>query len=321
MKFLFLILAIILFIAALILLTAYICFYTAFFVPKKKEMKKEFDLPPGKIYEPYHDVMIGWMKEAKKLPYEEFCITSFDGLKLYAKYYEYAKGAPIELMFHGYRGSAERDLCGGIQRCFSLGRNAFIVDQRTSGKSEGNVISFGINESRDCLSWVDFLVEHFGADAKIILCGISMGASTVMIASGKLLPKNVVGVLADCGYSTARDIIKKTIREKKLPANMLYPFVKLGAKLYGHFDLEEISPLEAIKNCSIPIFFIHGTADDFVPFYMSQEVFDVCPSAKQLVAVEGAGHGLAYPKDANGYLKSVAEFFTQNGVETPVINR
>ena len=143
----------------------------------------------------------------------------------------------MEIMFHGYRGNAERDLSGGIQRCFALGRSVLLVDQRTSCGSEGNVISFGINEHRDCLSWVDFAVKHFGPDIKIILTGISMGASTVLMAAGKELPKNVVGVLADCGFSSAREIIKKCARDLKIPADLIYPFIKLGAKIFGHFNL------------------------------------------------------------------------------------
>ena len=81
-------------------------------------------------------------------------------------------------MFHGYRGSSERDLCGGVQRCFKLGRSALLVDQRAHGRSDGHIISFGVNERKDCLAWVDFMVKHFGPDVKIILTGISMGAST-----------------------------------------------------------------------------------------------------------------------------------------------
>lgn len=304
----------------LILLIAYICFRIAFYVPRNKtEKSDEISLPEGKIYEPYRDQMTTWIKETRALPQEEVSITSFDGLKLYGKYYEYAPGAPIELMFHGYRGSAERDLSGGVQRCFSLGRSVLLVDQRTSCKSEGNVISFGINESKDCLAWIDFMIDHFGKDTKIILTGISMGAATVMIAAGNDLPENVIGVLADCGYSSAKDIIKKTIREMKLPPDLLYPFVKLAAKIYGHFDLEETSPLEAIKNCKLPIIFIHGEADDYVPCEMSRQVYEACPSPKTILTIPGAGHGLGYIMNLDGYLKTVVAFSTEHITPTSVV--
>lgn len=299
-------------ISVLILITSYICFRMAFYVPKKKEKcTEEFDLPKGKIYEPYHEQMIAWTKESRTFPQERFTITSFDGLKLSGKYFEHTPDAPIELMFHGYRGNAERDLSGAVQRCFSLGRSVLIVDQRTSGNSEGNVISFGINESRDCLSWINFMIEHFGKDVKIILTGISMGASTVMMASAMDLPPNVISALADCGYTSAKDIIKKVIREMHLPANLLYPFVKLGAKLFGHFDLEETSPLEAMKNCRIPIIFIHGESDDFVPCEMSRANYDACVSPKKLFTVADAGHGMSYLLDNEGYFKALKEFSEQ----------
>ena len=144
-------------VAALVLAASYVCFYIAFYVPEKnKKPKAEFELPEGKIYEPYADAMIGWMKEVRAMPHEELQITSFDGLTLRGKYYEYAPGAPIELMFHGYRGAAERDLCGGVQRCFKLGHSALLVEQRASSRSQGNVITFGLREHRDCLRWAEF---------------------------------------------------------------------------------------------------------------------------------------------------------------------
>ena len=297
------------------LLATYVCFRMAFYVSKKQRKKQaDFEIPPGEIYEPYRDVMIEWMKKMRAEPHREVCITSFDGLKLYGNYYEYEPGAPIELMFHGYRGSAERDLCGGIQRCFALKRNVLIVDQRGCGKSEGNVITFGINESRDCLCWIDFLIKQFGPNVKIVLTGISMGAATVMITAGKNLPPNVVGLLADCGYTSARAIIKKVIRQLGLPANLLYPFVKWGARLYGGFRLEETSPIEGMRRCRLPIIFYHGESDDFVPCSMSQENFEACTAPKQLVLVPNAGHGLAFMLNQEAYVNILDTFSKQHNL-------
>lgn len=292
----------------LILLISFVCFLMAFYAPKQKK-KQEFEIPPGKIYEPYRDIMIKWMKEAAAMQPKEVSITSFDGITLYGKYYEYSKDAPIELMFHGYRGSAERDLCGGVQRCFTLGRSCLIVDQRTAGKSGGRVITFGVKESRDCLKWIDYIIESINRDAKIIITGISMGAATVTIAAGEKLPPNVIAALADCGYTSAKDIIKKVVRQLHLPADIVYPFIKLGARIYGGFDLEKYSPIEAMKNCTVPIIFIHGTTDDYVPYEMSVKNFDACThSIKKMVSVENAGHGLAYLVDTEGYFNAIRDF-------------
>ena len=302
-------------VAALVLAVAYICFYIAFYVPEKnKQPKAEFELPEGKIYEQYADAMIGWMKEVRAIPCQEMEITTFDGLKLRGKYYECDPNAPIELMFHGYRGAAERDLCGGVQRCFKLGRNALLVDQRGSRGSEGNVITFGVKEHKDCLCWVEHMIRHFGPDVKIILTGISMGATTVLMAAGEELPANVIGVLADCGFTSARDIICKVIRQMGLPDKLAYPFVRLGAKLFGGFNLEESDATQALKKCKLPVIFYHGTTDDYVPMEMSQKNYDACASTKKLVCIPGAGHGLSYLIDPPGYLSTLRDFGVHWGI-------
>ena len=316
------ILLIILLVVLLALLISYICFRLVFYVPRKNEVPSdELPLPIGKIYEPYHPLMKKWILEARSFKSEDYYIESFDGLKLHAKYFEYAPDAVLEIMFHGYRGSAERDLSGGIQRCFALGRNVLLADQRTSCGSEGNVISFGINEHRDCLSWIDFAVKQFGPDVKIVLTGISMGASTVLMAAGKELPANVVGVLADCGFSSPKEIIKKCAGDLRFPANLLYPFIKLGAKLFGNFDLEEYTPLEAMETCKLHVIFFNGEDDVFVPCDMSREMYAACKSPKRLVTIPKAGHGLVYVVDNDLYFNSVTEFFTENGVPTKMIKK
>ncbi len=309
MKFLPVILGIAAALILLVLLAAYVCFRIVFYVPTRKNADSgEFTMPPGKIYLPYRDTMEAWTKEAKALPFKAVSIRAFDGLTLRGKYYEYAPGAPVELMFHGYRGSAERDLCGGIQRAFALGRSVLLADQRASSRSGGHVISFGINESRDCHAWVNFMVDHFGPEVRIILTGISMGAATVLIAAGDPMPENVIGVLADCGYTSAKEIIKKCARQIRVPDWLVYPFIRLGARIYGHFNLEETSPLEAMSHCRLPVIFIHGEDDDFVPCEMTLENYNACTAPKKLLTVPGAGHGMCYLLDPEGYLKTLKEF-------------
>ena len=294
----------------LVLGASWICYRMAFHATDSdKAHQEEYPIPDGELYAPYRDSMVRWIKEARAMPREAMEITSHDGLNLRGYYYEYAPDAPIELMFPGYRGDAERDLCGGVQRCFALGHSALIVDQRACGRSDGHVISFGINESRDCHRWVDAMLERFGPDVKIILTGISMGAATVLIASGSDLPENVIGVLADCGFSSAKEIIQKVIADMKFPPKCVYPFVKLGAKLWGKFDLDETSPLEAVRRSRVPTVFAHGDADAYVPCYMSEETYHNCASFKRLIIVPGAGHGLCYPIDPENYLMQLKAFW------------
>ena len=294
----------------LFLVTCFICYRMAFYVPKKIIIgPDDYPIPDGEIYEPHRDQMVAWMKEVRKLPSKELTTTSHDGLTLYGKYYECEPNAPTEIMFHGYRGSAERDLCGGVQRAFSLGHNVLIVDQRAAGHSGGNVISFGYNESKDCLRWVEKAREEFGPDRKLILTGISMGASTVLMAAGNPLPDNVVAVLADCGYTSAKQIIQKVIQQLGLPSRLLYPFVRMGGILFGRFDPNDADATVALANCTVPVIFAHGDADDFVPCEMSQANYDACPTEKKLVIIPGAGHGLCYLADPPGYLAQLKEFF------------
>ena len=127
------------------LAVSFICFLKVFYSPKRKNTGSEvIDIPDGEIYEEYRKEMTDWVISTRAMDSKEYKIKSIDGLDLYARYYEYQKGAPIEILFHGYKGNAERDLSGGVERCFSLGRNALIVDQRAHGKSDGSVISFGV---------------------------------------------------------------------------------------------------------------------------------------------------------------------------------
>ena len=309
MLFLQIILLVIAVILVLTLSVSYVCFRRVFLSHKRKTDTDEIDLPTGEVYQAYRGQLEAWIKQVRAMPHTDVSITSFDGLKLCGKYYEYEKGAPIELMLHGYKGNLERDMSGGVIRAAALGRSALIINHRASGNSEGRVITFGVKESRDCLAWIDFIINNIDKDAKIILTGISMGAATVMSLSDRVLPKNVVGILADCGYTTTEAIIKKVVEDMKLPSGVLMPFIKLGARIFGRFKVDEVSPLSALKNSKYPVIFLHGDSDDYVPFQMSVENYEACVSEKKLVIIEGAGHGLAFPCNPEKYYAELKEFF------------
>ena len=291
-----------------VLATSLICFLKIFYT-SRREKWPEYPVPAGDIYEPHHEQMIEWIKYARALPHKEVSTQSFDGLTLRGTYFEFEKGLPIDILFHGYHGCAEQDLSGGVYRCQRLGHNVLIVDHRASGKSEGHVVTFGIHESRDALAWIHYALENIDPNAKILLGGISMGAATVMMASAMDLPKNVKGTVADCGYTSAKDIIKKVIRDMKLPDNLLYPFVRLGAILFGRFDPDANSPIESMPNCRVPVIFFHGDEDAFVPMSMSEENHNACAAPKHFVITPGAGHGLCFPVDVDTYVKEIEAFF------------
>ena len=309
MEWYYIVLIVLIALIILVLLTSLVCFFMTFY-SNRHAKKDEIFLPEGEEYLKYRPTIVKDIEDARKMNYVEMSIKSFDGLTLKGRYYELEKGLPMEIMMHGYRGTGERDLSTGIKRAHICNRNALVIDQRASGHSEGHVITFGIKESKDCLSWINHCIEYFGKDIKILITGISMGAATVMNASAYDLPSNVVGILADCGYDSAKNIIIKTIKEMKLPPKIFYPFVKLGARIYGGFNLEEISPLEAMKKCKLPIIFMHGTKDSIVPAYMSKNVYDLCQSTKRLVYIEGSDHGIAYLVDPEKYVSELEDFFS-----------
>lgn len=307
---LWIILAIVAVLAAAFFAIAYYCYKTTFRTrPRPVLAPGQVDIPTGRSFEPFRQQLTQWALQTRQLPHEELEMTSFDGLKLHAKYYEYAPGAPVELMFHGYRSNGERDMSGGVQRCFLLGHSAVVVDQRGCGKSQGKTISFGILEHRDCLSWVELLSKRFGPNVKIILTGISMGAATVTMAAGRALPENVVGVIADCGFCSPQEIIRKVIVKKGYPEKAAYWMTRASARIYGGFGLESYSSVEALKTCKVPVIFFHGEKDQLVPAYMSQKMYEACASRKKLVTIPGAAHGLSYPMEPDRYLQELREFF------------
>lgn len=299
-------------VVALTLIVSAVCFFMVFYSPKRKERAPDdYEFPVGKIYEPLHDDMIAWINQARETPHKKVEIKTFDGLTLRGRYYEHSPDAPIELMMHGYKGNFERDLNGGIFRALDIGHSVLVYDHRGSGKSDGNVLTFGVNESRDARRWIDYILTEINPNAKIILSGVSMGGSTAMILSGyDNLPENIIGIIADCGYTSPKDIIKLVMRKMKLPADLLYPFIKLGGLIYGRFNIDELPPLEQVKKSKIPTIFVHGDEDDFVPMEMSERNYNACTAKeKKLLIIKGAGHGLAFPIARDGYLKELRAFF------------
>lgn len=303
------ILWIILSLAALIVAAAYLCYRKGLTVPAQTE-KMLFYMPETEQYAPYKDEFRAMTRAALAIPYEDVYTTSFDGLKLHAKLYAApSPAAPVQILFHGYKSGAERDFCGGLQFAREGGYNVILVDERAHGKSEGKCLTLGIKERYDCLSWVNFAVDYFGADAKILLYGMSMGATTVLMATGLDLPKNVVGVAADCGYTSPSAIVKKVLRDYKVPVALVYPLARLAGLLFGGFDVEAASAPVALANCTLPVLFVHGGDDRFVPCDMGRENYAACASEnKRLLVVPNAGHGLSYMLDKKAYLDALHEF-------------
>lgn len=292
--------------AALLLALLWI-FNTAFY-SSPKSRRKPLPLPNGEQYAPHRELMASLIKEMEEVPWEEVCITSFDGTKLFGRYFHTADGAPLQIQFHGYRGTAFRDFCGGNKLARKFGQNTLLVDQRAHGRSGGRVITFGVKERYDCLCWANYARERFGAETPIILAGVSMGAATVLMASDLELPENVVGIIADCPYSSPADIIRKVCGDMGFPPKLAFPFVRLSARLFGRFDLTSASAVEAVRNTKLPILILHGEDDRFVPCEMSGEIARACNGRVSRATFPGAGHGLSYMLDPKRYEKLTGDF-------------
>lgn len=295
--------------AAILALSSY-SYYIAFYSPRK-ERRKDTDLPDTDQYRVFRKENLQRIQRLRTEPHEEVSIRSFDGLTLTGKFYHRHEGAPVALCFHGWRGSGIRDFCGGAFSLMKLGFNVLLVDQRAQGRSDGRTITFGIKERFDCLEWVYFISNRFGSETDVCLYGVSMGAATVLMAAGLGLPENVRCVVADCPYSSPKAIIQKVCADMKIPPTVAYPFVALGARLFGGFNLSSISVEEEVRKATVPILVIHGTDDRFVPCSMS-ESFTSNPHV-QRETFPGAGHGLSFLVDRPRYEKLIRDFTARTG--------
>ncbi len=240
---------------------------------------------------------------------EPWQVISYDGKTLYGRFVpcDHSKGTVI--FFHGYRSYYAVDFSVSMEFYHSLGYNLLLVDQRAHGKSQGKVITFGIKERFDVMSWVTYAAQMLGEDHPIFLSGLSMGATTVLMAADMDFPANVQGILADCGFTSPAAILCHQVRNQfHLPLWPTMGILKLSAKVLGDFSLESWSTVRALENAKYPVLFAHGLGDDFVPSYMTRQAYDACRTEKVLLEVEGAGHGVSYLKEPERYQKALAKF-------------
>ena len=243
-------------------------------------------------------------------PFETVEIKADDGVPLAGRYYHHADGAPLVLIFHGYKGFARRDGMGGYTLCKQLGYNVLLPDQRAHGASGGHTITMGVKERCDCRDWAWWAARRFGPETPLFLVGVSMGASTVLLASCLALPGNVRGIVADCGYTSPGENYRLCLPKylPHLPVKPVYAIGRLGTRLFGHFDPEAADCRRAVAHTHIPILFIHGEADTFVPCAMTRENYEACASPKRLLTVPGAGHAVSYYVDTPAYTNAVTDF-------------
>lgn len=258
---------------------------------------------------------IDWLNEAEanKTPYGKFYkgikmghewlldhnardvyTESSDGLRLHALWVPAENPKGTVVLVHGYRSCVLTDFSVAFPLYHEKGFNLLLPTQRSHGKSEGKYITFGVKESDDMLRWIAFHNEYFGCQS-MIFSGMSMGASTVMYLAGEDLPDNVKGLIADCGFTTPKEIISRVFRNvTHIPAWTVIWATELFARALAHFSLEQKDTVKTLAKNTRPILLVHGVDDDFVPCDMTRRSHEACGGDKRLLLVEGAGHGVSF---------------------------
>ncbi len=278
---------------------------------EKEQTEADFYEGDDSIWKPFRESMTQAQKWMRDHMEELVHIRTFDGLKLSALYVpagvEKPKGTCI--VFHGYRSLATVDFAPEVEFLHSLGYRLLVPYQRSHGESEGRYITYGVNERFDCRDWAKYIEGRFPGE-DIFLMGISMGSATVMMSSDLDLPKTVRGIVADCGFTTPWEIMAHVAKKDyNLPAFPLLNLVDLLAKARAKYGLKGADARKALAKTRIPLLFIHGGQDDFVPLSMTEENFRACRSEKELYIVPGAGHAQSFVMDPKGCGEKIAAFF------------
>lgn len=250
-----------------------------------------------------------WIIDVAK---KDVSIQSDDGLTLRGSQYDTNPNShKWALLVHGYQANSE-DMRFEA-RNFSLnGYNAITPNMRASGESDGTYIGMGWLDRLDVLKWTDFIIAQ-DKDAEIVLYGESMGGATVTMTSGEQLPSNVKAIIEDCGYTSVYEMFENQLDYRfGLPE---FPFMytaRIIANIRAGYDIKEASALEQVKKASVPMLFIHGSEDTYVPTEMVYELYEACPSEKELYVVEGAGHGASTDINPEAYYDKVFNFLNKH---------
>jgi fermentation-respiration switch protein FrsA (DUF1100 family) len=261
-------------------------------------------------YKPLIQEGVDWIKSQE---IEEVSVISYDGLKLQGVWLP-TKNPSHKVMFvlHGYRSSGIANFAPMTRFYHELGYNVLIVDHRGHGRSEGDYVGFGVLDSKDAKEWIQFIIDKVGESAEIILHGISMGGATAVALCCENLPPQVKGIISDCAFTSPWEVFEHVLRTSyHLPS---FPILNIADKLsreYAGYGFTDIDNIERVKFSKLPILFIHGAEDTFVPTNMSERMYDACTSEKELVIIPEAKHGescLKFPKE---YQQAVNKFLSK----------
>ena len=259
-------------------------------------------------YGKYYECMVdadNWLKDNYA---QDVYITAEDGIKLHGLWVKAENPRGTLLFAHGYRSTPLLDFGVALPFYHELGFNILLPHQRAHGKSEAKYITFGVKECKDMLGWIQYHNENYGTNP-IILSGMSMGASTMLFLADEPLPDNVKGIVADCGFTSPRDILSCVFTNvTHLPAGLVLWSIDLFARLFAGVSLSQKDTRKTLQKNKLQVFFVHGRADDFVPCWMSEAGFDACAGNKELFLVENAGHGVSFLVAPDAYRDKLIRF-------------
>ncbi|MBP1970125.1 fermentation-respiration switch protein FrsA (DUF1100 family) [Virgibacillus natechei] len=251
-----------------------------------------------------------WRQWYQDENFEQMEMTSYDGLELKGYFLEAKEPTDKTVVLaHGYLGHAGDMGLYGQYYYEELGYNVFTADLRGHGESGGDYIGFGWHDRMDYTDWIDQIIEKEGPESQIVLHGVSMGAATVLMASGEVLPDNVQAIVADSPYTSVYELFEYQLnRMFHLPAFPVLPSTSLVTNMQAGYTLKEASTLEQVKKADVPILYVHGDADTFVPTVMSQELYDKTKSEAEMITFEGANHGEAFVIQEERYINELNQF-------------
>ena len=266
----------------------------------------------GTDWNQYADIL----KERKEYmlaqPHEDIYQESFDGLKLHAAYFPAIKESEkkkLVICFHGYTSQGLKDFIGLTDYNLKNGYAMIHPAARAHGQSEGKYIGFGCLDRKDALQWINWAVKKYGEDVEILLHGISMGGATVMMAGGLELPPQVKGIISDCGFTSPKEVFTHVLKTMyHLPSFPVMQGAELMNKKLAGYGMDECNAKREVAKAKVPMLFIHGSKDTFVPTNMCNEIYECCASKKKKLIVEGAAHAESYFKDMKSYEKALDEF-------------
>ena len=260
------------------------------------------------------------LKERKEFlmaqPHQDLYQNSFDNLKLHATYFpaicDDNGRKKVVICFHGYTSQGMSDYIALSDYYLKKGFAMLLPDARAHGLSEGEYIGFGCLDRKDALQWISWVIQECGEDVEIILHGTSMGGATVLMASGLDLPKQVKGIVSDCGFTSPKEVFTHVLNNMyHLPAFPAIPCSDVVNKKLAGYGMDECNAKREVRKAKVPILFIHGSEDTFVPCQMCHEIYDYCNAPKKKLIVEGAAHAESYYKDTKKYEQTLTEFFEE----------